>query len=162
MDTPIIDSDAIPNSTKLLSKDRIRMFLNEYYFGHSKSLTLIRILTGPILIYMGIRFLNAYEEFAFAYFSILYGSYLIIKPLLWILFRLNSFKTVNVVIDVQQDFIFIKDEFSESKILFDGFEIIAKKRNYYFLQLTKASKMHLPFYLFSDSQRLILDENITH
>lgn len=137
------------------------MFLNEYYFGKSKALTLIRIFTGPLMIYIGIRFLNTYEEFAFACFSIVYGSYLVVKPLIWILFRLDSFKTVDVAIDVQEDFVVIKDEFSESKILFEGFEKISKKRGYYVLHVTKANRMHLPFYLFTNDQRQILDQNVT-
>lgn len=158
----MLDSEAMKTSVKLLAKDRVLMFLNEYYFGPSKALTLIRIITGPLMIYVGIKFLNTYHEFAFAYFSILYGSYLIVKPLIGILFRLDSFKTVNVSIDVQEDFILIKDQFSENKILFEGFEEISKKKWYYVLHVTKANRMHLPFYLFSDDQRLILDQNVTH
>jgi hypothetical protein len=146
---------------KLLFKDRVLMFLNEYYFGSSKALTLIRILTGPLMIYVGIKFLNTYQEFAFAWFSILYGSYLIAKPLIWILFRLDSFKTVDVSIEVQEDFILIKDQFSENKILFEGFEEITKKNWYYVLHVTKTNRMHLPFYLFSDDQRQTLDQNLT-
>lgn len=149
------------NSIKLLSKDRVLMFLNEYYFGKSKALTMIRIFTGPLMTYAGIQFLNTYEEFAFACFSIVYGGYLIVKPLIWILFRLDSFKTVDVAIDVQEDFIAIKDEFSESKIWFEGFQQISKKRGYYVLQVTKANRMHLPFYLFTKDQREILDRNLT-
>lgn len=138
------------------------MFLNEYYFGRSKALTLIRVFTGPLMIYVGIKFLNIYNERAFAYFSILYGSYLIVKPLVWILIRLNSYKTVEVSIDVQEDHILIKDQFSESKIMFEGFEEISKKRWYYVLHVAKGSRMHLPFYLFSTEQRQMLDENLTH
>lgn len=146
---------------KLLSKDHILMFLNEYYFGHSKTLTIIRIVTGPLMIYVGFQFLATYDEVTFAYFSILYGSYLIIKPFVWILLRLNSFKTVSLAIDVHEDFIVIKDQFSETKILFEGFDEISMKRWYYVLQVTKANRMHLPFYLFSDAQRKILDQNRT-
>lgn len=150
------------NPAKLFSKDRVRMFLNEYYFGPSKALTLIRIFSGPLMIYVGVNFLNAHHDRAFAYFSILYGSYLLVKPLVWILYRISSFKTVTIAIDVQEDFIVIKDDFSESKILFDGFEEISKKSWYYTLQVSKANRMHLPFYLFDLRQREILDQNLTH
>jgi len=145
----MLNSEAMKTPVKLLSKDRVLMFLNQYYFGPSKALTLIRLVTGPLMIYVGIKFLNTYREVAFAYFSIVYGSYLIVKPLVWILFRLNSF-------------IVIKDEFSESKILFEGFEEISKKRWYYVLHVTKSNRMHLPFYLFTNDQRLMLDQNVTH
>lgn len=158
----MLNLEAMKTPVKLLSKDRVLMFLNEYYFGPSKALTLIRLVTGPLMIYVGIKFLNTYREVAFAYFSIVYGSYLIVKPLVWILLRINSFKTVEISLDVQDDFIVIKDEFSESKILFEGFEEISKKRWYYVLHVTKANRMHLPFYLFTNDQRLMLDQNVTH
>ncbi len=148
-------------SVRLLAKDRVLMFLNEYYFSRSKSLTLLRIFGGPLLIYIGISFLNAHHDHAFAYFSLIYGSYMIVKPLVWILFRWDSFKTVDVTIEVQH-FIMIKDEFSESKILFEGFNEITRKRWYYILYVSKANRMHLPFYLFSDKQRAILDQHLTH
>lgn len=148
-------------SVRLLSKDRVLMFLNEYYLSRSKALTLMRIFSGPLMIYIGVNFLTTYHDRAFAYFSILYGCYLIIKPLVWILFRLNSFKTEAVEIDVQEDFILIKDRFSENRILFDGFEEIFKKHWYYVLQVNKANQIHLPFYLFTRSQCEILDQNLT-
>lgn len=136
------------------------MFLNEYYFGRSKALTLIRIFTGPLMIYVGLRFLASYQDRVFAYFSILYGSYLIVRPAVWILFRIKSYRTVDVVIDVQEDNIFIKDQFSESKILFEGFELIMKKRWYYVLQVDQTTKLYLPFYLFTDLQREVLERNL--
>ena len=150
------------NSIKLLSKDRFLIFLTEYYFGPSKALTLIRILTGPLMIYVGIRFLNLYREPVFAYFSIVYGSYLIVKPFVWILFRLSSFKTIEVSVEMDKNFIVIKDQVSESKILFEGFEEISKRRWYYVLHVTKANRMHLPFYLFSEEQRQMLEQHLTH
>lgn len=161
MNDPIIDSEKHePASVRLLMKDRVLMFLNEYYFPKSKALTLIRIVTGPLMIYIGLKFLADYQDRVFAYFSIFYGIYLIVRPAVWILFRIKSYRTVDVVIDVQEDYIFIKDQFSESKILFEGFELIMKKRWYYVLQADQTTKLYLPFYLFTDLQREVLERNL--
>lgn len=161
MNDPIIDSEKHePASVRLLMKDRVLMFLNEYYFLKSKALTLIRIVTGPLMIYIGLKFLAGYQDRVFAYFSIFYGIYLIVRPAVWILFRIKSYRTVDVVIDVQEDYIFIKDQFSESKILFEGFELITKKRWYYVLQADQTTKLYLPFYLFTDLQREVLERNL--
>lgn len=163
MKDQIIDSEKYePASVRLLMKDRVLIFLNEYYFPKSKALTLIRIVTGPLLVYIGFRFLGLYQERAFALFSIIYGCYLIVKPLVWILFRWKSFKSVDVVIDVQDDFIFMKDDFSETKIRFEGFEEIFKKRWYYIFRMPSDSRMYLPFYLFSAEQREVIDDNLTY
>lgn len=161
LDYSIAFFDNMNTPIKLSSKDRILMFLNEYYFGPSKALTIIRIVTGPLMIYVGIKFLNTYEETAFAYFSLVYGSYLILKPLIWVLFKLDLFKTIDVTIDVQDDFILIKDQFSEIKIMFSGFEEIVKKRWYYIFHVSKSQRIHLPFYLFTDDQRTIVEGNLT-
>lgn len=161
MNDPIIDSEKHePASVRLLMKDRVLMFLNEYYFPKSKALTLIRIVTGPLMIYIGLKFLADYQDRVFAYFSIFYGIYLIVRPAVWIFFRMKSYRTVDVVIDVQEDYIFIKDQFSESKILFEGFELIMKKRWYYVLQADQTTKLYLPFYLFTDLQREVLERNL--
>lgn len=162
MNDPIIDSEKHePASVRLLMKDRVLMFLNEYYFPKSKALTLIRIFTGPLMIYIGLKFLAGYQDRVFAYFSIFYGIYLIVRPVVWILFRIKSYRTVDVVIDVQEDYIFIKDQFSESKILFEGFELIMKKRWYYIFRMPSDSRMYLPFYLFTAEQREVIDNNLT-
>lgn len=161
MNDPIMDSETHePASVRLLMKDRVLMFLNEYYFPKSKALTLIRIVTGPLMIYIGLKFLADYQDRVFAYFSIFYGIYLIVRPAVWIFFRMKSYRTVDVVIDVQEDYIFIKDQFSESKILFEGFELIMKKRWYYVLQADQTTKLYLPFYLFTDLQREVLECNL--
>ena len=162
MNDPIIDSEKHePASVRLLMKDRVLMFLNEYYFPKSKALTLIRIVTGPLMIYIGLKFLADYQDRVFAYFSIFYGIYLITRPAVWIFFRMKSYRTVDVVINVQNEFIFMKDDFSETKIRFEGFDEILKKRWYYIFRMPSDSRMYLPFYLFSAEQREVIDNNLT-
>ncbi|WP_162428855.1 hypothetical protein [Pontibacter pudoricolor] len=38
----------------LKSKDRIKMFINEYYFGYNYGIMLMRLLMGPVLFLIGL------------------------------------------------------------------------------------------------------------
>ena len=155
-------------SRTLLRADRIKMFLNEYYFGSSSLISAIRIFGGPLLVLIGIDFYQGsylYDRsnklsIAYGGFCVLYGVYLILKPIFWILFRLDSFKTVKLSVEVYADRIRFKDEFSESEVLFVGFNKILKRKHYYALQLTKYNKIYLPFELLTIEQRSIIENNL--
>jgi len=155
-------------SRTLLRTDRIKMFFNEYYFGHSIWISAIRIFGGPLLILIGVDLYQgsySYQsssrfDIAFGGFCVFYGVYLVFKPIFWVLFRLDSFKTVNLNVDVLIDRIKFKDEFSESEVLFTGFSKIFKRKYYYAFQLTKSSKIYLPFELLTFDQRAIIENNL--
>lgn len=138
------------------------MFFNEYYFGGSGWLTVMRIFSGPVLMLIGVNLFQGSDRFGIGYggFCVFYGVYLILKPVLWVLVRLDSFKTTKLSIEVSVDKLKFKDEFSESEILFTGFTKILKRKYYYSLQLTKSSKVYLPFDLLTAEQRSIIDNNL--
>ena len=146
----------------LLRAIRVKMFFNEYYFGNSGWVTAMRIFGGPVLVLMGINLFQSSDRLGIGYggFCVFYGVYLILKPILWIVFRLDSFKTIKLSIEVSADRLKCTDEFSESEILFTGFSKIMKRKYYYVLQLTKSSKVYLPFDLLSAEQKSILDTNL--
>lgn len=150
------------NPKTLLRADRIKMFINEYYFGYSWWITLMRIVGGPLLIFMGIRLYGDQERFGIAYggFCIIYGLYYTIKPVLWILFRQDSFKSVQFEIEVSQDKLMIRDSESQSEVLLDGLQKIMKRKSYFALQLTKQNKIYLPFSLLTSDQISVIDNKI--
>ena len=144
----------------LKRSERIKMFLSEYYFGQTNIITILRFIGGPILIFLGIEFYQRNDKFAVAYGGsmFLYGIYYIFKPLTWILFRLDSFKTVNLNIEVLDDRIIIKDPISESEILLEGIDKILPRKYYFALQLSKYNKVYLPFTMLSQEQFDILNQ----
>lgn len=79
---------------------------------------------------------------------------------LWIAFRLDSFKTVNLEIETTQNNIKLKDDVSESVIQFNGFERIFKRKSYYAFDLTKSNKVYIPIALLTDEQKTIIDTNL--
>ena len=126
--------------------DRIRMFISEYYFGYSWWMTCLRIFGGPMVLAMGIYLYDSNERFAIAYggFCFLYGLYYSLKPLFWIVFRLDAFKTVPLRIDIHGDNLRIKDPLAESVVDLRGVRIL-KRKEYFTLELAKFTKVYLPF-----------------
>jgi hypothetical protein len=150
----------------LYRKEKIRMFLQDYYFGYSKWITLIRIIGGPGLILIGFNlYRKGFDKFSVAYsgFCLLYGIYMILKPYLWVLFRLDNFKTENVEIKVDNDFLLIKDDQNESKIGFETFKNIFDKKTYFSFVISKTQRLRLPKRLIGNEEKEIIKNRIkTH
>ncbi len=86
------------------------MFLVDYYFGYGKWITILRLIGGPMLILFGLDlYRNGFDKFSVAYsgFCILCGVYMIFKPYLSILFRLDSYKNEEVDIKVVKELLII-------------------------------------------------------
>ena len=150
----------------LYRKEKIRMFLQDYYFGYSKWITLLRLVGGPGLILIGLDlYRKGFDKFSVAYsgFCLLYGVYMIFKPYLWVLFRLDNYKTENVDIKVDNDFLLIKDDQNESKIGFETFKNIFDKKTYFSFVITKTQRLRLPKRLIENEEQEIIKNRIkTH
>ena len=133
--------------------DRIKMFISEYYFGYAWWMSCIIIFGGPIALAAGIYFYNSNERSGIAYggFCFLYGIYYSLKPLFWIAFRLDAFKTVPVTIDIHDNNLTIKDAVAESVVDLRAVRIL-KRKKYFTFELAKFTKVYLPFRLLSPDQ----------
>ena len=151
---------------KLYRKERIKMFLNDYYFGYKRWITLLRLIGGPLIILIGVDlYLKGNNKIAVAYsgFCVLFGMYMIFKPFLWILFRLDNYKTENINIKVTKESITINDNINESKIAFDTFVNIRNRKYYYLFLISKTQRLRLPKKLFNSEEEKILEKIIkTH
>ena len=142
---------------------RIRMFLYEYYFGNSGLINGIRLLGGPLVLLIGVSLWImpvSKAGIAFAGAFIIYGFYYTLKPVLWIVFRDDNFKTIRVNIEVKENVLRLVDEVSEAEIQLDSLRRILKRRTYYILEVAKYSKMYVPFNLLTDNQIHLLDERL--
>jgi len=150
----------------LYRKEKIRMHLHDFYFGYGKWIALIRLIGGPGLILIGLDlYRKGFDKFsvAFSGFSLLYGLYIIFKPYLWVLFRLDNYKTENVDIKVNTDFLLIKDEQNESKIAYETFKNIFDKKTYYSFVISKTQRLRLPKRLIeNEGQEIIKNRIKTH
>ena len=144
----------------LKRKERIKMFLYEYYFGQYLLITLSRLTAGPLLIFLGVIFYQRIDKFDVAYGGVLFffGIYYFLQPLFWILFRYDSFATVDLNIKILEDRIALKDTFSESEIMFEGINKILKRKFYFALELAKYNKVYIPFSILTGEQISILNQ----
>lgn len=103
------------------------------------------------------------ERFEIAYggFCVIYGVYFTLKPAIWILSRLDAFKSVEIEIDVNQDKLMIKDSISQSEVDLGKIEKLMKRRNYFAIQIAKFNKVYLPLGLLTTDQIRILDSKVT-
>ena len=144
----------------LRRSQRIKMFLYEYYFGQTNLQTLMRIIGGPLLIFFGIDFFQRNDKFAVAYggFMFVYGIYYLLKPLFWITFRFDSFKTTNFNIDIFEDRLVIIDPTAKSEIAFDSLNKVLNRKFYYALEVNKHNKIYLPTSILQQEQIDILKQ----
>lgn len=151
------------SETKTLKRTtRMKMFLNEYYFGYSWWISGMRIVGGPLLVLIGIQMYDNSDRFDFVYgwLCLLYGIYMIVKPILWILFRLDSFNSIDIQIGVSEEKLMMKDSIAQSEILLDGVQKLIKRKTYFVIQLAKFTKVYLPLELLTPDQIKILKTKI--
>lgn len=139
------------------------MFIIDYYWGYGKLISLLRILGGPSLTFIGLDlYLNGYDKFSVAYSGvlILYGIYMIFKPYLWVLVRLENYKTENVSIGVFEDYMTINDEFNESKVSFESFKNIIESKTFFTFVISKSQRLRLPKSMFEPEEQKIIKSKI--
>lgn len=132
----------------LTKKERIKLFLYLYY--SYPGWKYIRIISGPLLIFIGIFFLNSQVKFNIAYggFALGYGIYYTLKPFLNILLSIKKLKNYEESImlndstnelDIQSNEIKLTiplDKILKIKKLKRGYKITIKienRKNYFIL-----------------------------
>jgi hypothetical protein len=147
-------------------KEKIGMFIQDYYFGYGKWITLLRIIGGPGLILIGLDlYKKGFDKFSVAYsgFCLLYGVYMIFKPYLWVLFRLDNYKTEDIEIKVSDDILLLKDDKNESKIGFETFKNILENKSYFTFVISKTQRLRIPKRLIeTEEQEIIINRIKTH
>jgi len=142
------------------------MFIQDYYFGYGKWITILRLIGGPGLILIGLDlYKKGFDKFSVAYsgFCFLYGIYMILKPYLWVLFRLDNYKTENIEVKVNNDFLLLKDDQNESKIGFETFKKIFDKKSYFSFVISKSQRLRIPKRLIENEEQDIIKNRIkTH
>jgi len=143
--------------------EKVTMFLNDYYFGFGNFIMLLRIIGGPLLVLFGYNLYNdGFDKFSIAYsgFCIVYGIYLIIRPYLWILIRLENYNTEEVVVEISENEIKIRDNKNESRIDFSTLKKISSKQKYFLFVISKSQRIRIPKKIISLKDQSILIKQI--
>jgi hypothetical protein len=143
-------------------KEKVKMFLMDYYVGFNTWIKILRVIGGPFLILIGYDlFRKGTDKFSVAYsgFCLLYGAYLLLKPYLWVLLRAGHFKSEPVEIDIVEDGMVLKDEKNESKLSFDTFKTIRHKKGFLLFVTLKSQRLRIPERFFDPGDIALLRKN---
>ncbi|MFZ0282781.1 MAG: YcxB family protein [Bacteroidales bacterium] len=146
---------------EITRKQKVLMFLYEYYFGYNFYIKVMRLIGGPIFILIGINFYKMeYDKFSIAYsgFCFLFGIYYTLKPILWILFRWKQYESDKVRIGIDDDRIIIVEENVKSEVKFDLFRKILERPGYFSFFLNNRQKIYLPKSVLTDDQMKIIHD----
>ncbi len=142
-------------------KEKIQFALDDYFFGYGKWTTFLRMFGGPFLLLAGIYLLQTELLIVFAAFGgifIFYGIYMIVKPALLILLRLENYKAENIEIAIDGEYLIIKNEKNESRINFDSFLKIRERKKYYAFVMGKSHRLKIPKIFFDDEQIKVIEK----
>ena len=129
----------------LRKSDKIRLFLREYYLGHSIVRNTIRLVGGPLVTGSGIQFYQKADKWAVAYggFCFLYGLYFTLKPFLLIVLRPAAFQAVTFEVAVNEQGVNWQLAGIESSVLFTAFNSILRRPTYYMLEIKASGTLYL-------------------
>ncbi|MCB9224986.1 MAG: YcxB family protein [Crocinitomicaceae bacterium] len=140
--------------------EKVKIFLNEYYFGYGSYHTFVRIFGGPITLALGI-YLYLYkfdQQEAFAIFTIIYSIYYILKPLFIILKRKDWFENFDQDYTIEPDKLIIQKGNSRSELDYSEFELRLKRKTYYVLKTKAKQAIYFPKSLLEPYEIEILDK----
>ena len=147
----------------LTRKQRIALYLNEYYFGQNVFIRLMRLFFGPLLPIIGFLFLQAEQSITnliLAGVFIINGIYYTMKPFLWLLYNNNSLQDAKLKIEINEDDFNISEKGKLSEMKWTDFTKVAKRKTYYAFTRGKNNKFYIPFTLFSESEMAIINQNL--
>jgi len=142
---------------------KIRLFLREYYFGHSIVRNVIRLAGGPLVTGSGIQFFQKADKWAVAYggFCFLYGLYFTLKPFLIIALRPSAFRATTFEVEVNEQGVNWRHAGSESSVPFAGFRSILRRPEYYTLEMAETGTVYLFTNQLTATEKSLLDTHLT-
>tara|TARA_R100000353_G_scaffold154584_1_gene113317 strand:- start:652 stop:1131 length:480 start_codon:yes stop_codon:yes gene_type:complete len=149
------------NKEKLSQFDRIKIFLNEYYFGYGIFFSILRIIAGPLILIMGLNLYfngNTKPGIGYSGFMIFFGIYYILKPLIIILTQKSWFQNFDLYYTINPDKIIIESDKSKSELDYSDLKIVLKRKTYYALKTKSKQGIYLPIKLLESNEIDILNK----
>lgn len=149
------------NKEKISQSDRIKIFLNEYYFGYGIYFSILRIIGGPIIFIMGLNlYFNGNTKFGISYsgFTIFFGIYYLLKPLIIIWTQKAWFKNFDLDYEIENEKIIIYSGKSKSELDYADLKTFKKRKTYFALKTKSKQGFYLPIKLLEPSELAILNK----
>jgi hypothetical protein len=148
------------NKEKISQPDRIKIFLNEYYFGYGIYFSILRIIGGPLILIMGLNlYLNGNTKFGISYsgFMIFFGIYYLLKPLIIILTQKAWFKNFDLDYQIENEKIIIRSDKSKSELDYSDLKTVKKRKTYFALKTKSKQGVYLPIKFLEPTEIEILN-----
>lgn len=132
---------------EITSREKVSMFLIEYYFGYNSLISAMRIIGGPFVIFLGGMILfNEIDtlRLTIAFFVMLFGTFMIFRPFLIMLFSINNFKNEKIKLKVQENELVIEGTDISEKIEYSLIQQILSRKTYYCLLLKNGNRIKIP------------------
>ena len=149
------------NKEKLSQFERIKIFLNEYYFGYGIFFSILRIIGGPLILIMGLNlYFNGHTKSGIGYsgFMIFFGIYYLLKPLIIILTQKAWFKNFDLNYKIEPDKIIIQSDKSKSELDYSELKTVQKRNTYFALKTTSKQGIYLPIKFLESTEIEILNK----
>ena len=143
--------------------EKLKLFLREYYLGHSVARNTVRLIGGPLVVGSGVQFYQKTDKWAVAYggFCFLYGLYFTLKPFLIIAVRQSAFKATTFEVTVTEQGVSWRFDGGESSVLFAAFRSILRRPTYYTLEVAPTGTVYLFVNQLTEAEKGILDRHLT-
>jgi hypothetical protein len=142
---------------------KIKIFLNEYYFGYGIFFSILRIIGGPLILIMGLNlYFNGSTKSGIGYsgFMIFFGIYYLLKPFIIVLTQKAWFKNFDLEYKIQPEKIIIQSEKSKSELDYSELQTVLKRKTYFALKTNSKQGIYLPIKLLELTEIEILNKLI--
>lgn len=145
---------------QLSQSEKIKIFLNEYYFGYGHFYSFMRIIGGPVILGAGLHLcLNAPAAFGVGYggFMIVFGGYYLLNPLIIMLTQKAWFKNFDLTYLIEDEKITVLSGKSRSELDYSEFVTVLKRKTYFKLKTKSKQALYLPLALLESNEIAVLE-----
>lgn len=145
---------------QLSQSEKIKIFLNEYYFGYGPFYSFMRIIGGPVILGTGLHlYQNAPAKFGVGYggFMIAFGGYYLLNPLIIMLTQKAWFKNFDLTYLIEDEKITVMSGKSRSELDYSEFVTVLKRKTYFTLKTKSKQALYLPLTLLESNEIAILE-----
>ncbi len=148
------------NKLNLSKLEKIKIFLNEYYFGYGIFYSILRIISGPLILIMGLnQYFDESTKFGTNYslIFIIFGVYFTLRPLITVLSKNTWFKNFDLDYSIEAEKIVIQSGKSKSELDYSDLDKVLKRKSYFALKTKSKQGIYLPIKNLEPSEIEILN-----
>ncbi len=135
------------NNQKLLLSEKIKIFLNEYYFGYGIFYCILRIISGPLILIIGLNlYFNGNTKLGVSYSGVfvVFGIYYMLRPLIILLTKKSWVKNFDFDYSINSEKIVLQSGKSKSELNYSEVDKVLKRKTYFVIRTKSKQGIYLP------------------